>query len=482
MKQQTQKDKLTFRRRLTCSIRQSVTSVQSNMSTENILLEDLGLSLKDVEQIVKKHFCERGGKFHIMEVQVNRLSPKGILASHYIITVDLKEKKVRYEDASEGSDTDSCEEATCTFFVKCLPQIEFAIRYCQDLGVYLKECRLYQQLIPRLQDVGIGHTPWAAHCYIAEEGRLIVLENLNENGFIGLESREIDLEHLHVAMKVLARMHASSIALEMRTRQNIPDLYPGLLDENGYPETEGLRRRGVALMTQTILELSKLLPGYDDWDHNEIVEAFPGVINQIYELVKPSETLQNVFSQSDFWVNNILFKYDTQIQNVDGTTVSAVKQVPVDARLVDYQFSRYAPPAYDIAIMMYNATNSEFRKEHTQEVLESYYLALDEEISMYGFVLEDIIPRQAFEQSYETFKLAGLIENLMFNSVIFLPEDFWKEITVSSDTFEEYITKTHTKISLEAFDQYPMFKNKMEELLKEIIENYVLKPEWNQRL
>jgi len=454
------------------------------MTAELVSLEDLCLTMKDVETIVKKYFSERGGKFQVVDTQISRLEAmsKSLLATHYILTVDLKEKKVRYADMHGSSDTDSCEEAVCSFFVKALKQTEYGIKQSEDLETFHKECRVYHQLIPRLHDVGIGHKPWAAHCYFHDEDRAVVLENLCDQGYILSSFRELDVDHMKIAMKTLARMHASSLALEIRTRANIPELYPGLLDENGFPESDGYRRRGIKTMTRTVVELCKLIEGYDEWDKNEAIEAFPMVINRIYKLVKPSDRLQNVFNQSDCWANNILFKFDEEIQQVEGTEVSAVKRIPVDARLVDFQFSRYAPPVYDITILMYSAMDKQSRTNHKQEILEAYYSALEAEADDYGFVIGDYIPKVGFMKSYEEYKLAGLIENLLFNGITFLPLDFWNQSVVLTQEFEKFYTQTHTQICLDAFKNQPKYRERMLEILREIIDDYVLKPEWNQRL
>lgn len=443
-------------------------------------IESLNLSVKDVEQAVRKHHVDKGGgKFQVIDYEIKSLDaevPGGLLSSNSIINVKIREKRVTYTDLKDchgdSSSEGSHEELSCSFFVKCFPHDEFGVKYAQDLSIYRKERKLYEQLIPRLQDVGMGHDPWAPRCYHTKEDTVIILQNLQAEGFVKcrLSSSVLNFEHLSIALKTLARLHASSIAVEERTRSEIPKLYPHLLEENAYPEesSSGYRQAGVRVMTKTILELVKLLPGYDDWDINETLEAFPEVINRIYDLVKPSEKYRNVFTQADLWASNILFKYEGD--------------EPVDSRLVDFQFSRYAPPAFEIATLLTVSNTREFREKHEKELLDIYYAALDAELSLYGFVTEDLINRDDFLQSYEDYRVVGLIESLLFNQIIFLPIDFWTEMTLSSEKFEDFLLNRHTEICLEAYENNEFYRKKITELLQETIDLYVLKSEFDVRL
>lgn len=466
----------------------------------SVELEALNLTIKDLELTVKKHHLEKGGgKFQVIDYEIKSLGnevPGGLLSSNFIITVKIREKRVTYTDLKDcygdSSSESSTDELSCSFFIKCFPHDDFGVKYAQDLAIYRKERKLYEQLIPRLQDVGLGHEPWSPRCYHTKEDTVIILQDLQAEHFIPSRSTVLDFEHLAVALKTLARLHAASIAVEERTRcGELPKLYPHALDENAYPDngSNGYRQTGVRVMTKTILELVKLVPGYDDWDINEILEAFPEVINRIYELVKPSDKYRNVFNQADLWASNILFKYDDEIKrnHHDKESDDEVKELkvakhPVDCRLIDFQFSRYAPPAFEIATLLTASNTRDFREKHIRALLNIYYTALDSELSLYGFVTEDLIRREDFYQSYQDYRLAGLIESLLFNQIIFLPIDFWTELTLSSEKFEDFLLNRHTEICLEAFEKDEFYRTKITELLQETIDLYVLKSEFDARL
>lgn len=462
----------------------------------SVELEDLNLTLRDLELTVKKHHSEKGsGKFQVIDYEIKKFGvgvPGGILSSNFIITVKIREKHVTYTDLKDcygdSSSDSSSNELQCSFFIKCFPINDFGVKYAQDLAIYRKERKLYEQLIPRLQDVGLGHEPWSPRCYFTKEDTVIILQDLQAENFVPMLKSVLDFEHLSVALKTLARLHSASIAVEERTRSEIPKLYPHTLEENAYPDkgSNGYRQTGVRIMTNTILELVSILSEFDEWDKNEIREAFPGVINRIYELVKPSEIFRNVFNHADLWASNILFKYEEEIQDSlsENETMEEKKlnQHPIDARLIDFQFSRYAPPAYEIATFLIASNNREFRAEHTNSLLDIYFSALDSELSLYGFVTEDLIRREELQESYHHYYLAGLIENLLFNQIIFLPADFWTELTLSSEKFEDFLLKRHTEICLEAFEKDQFYRTKISELLHEIIELYVLKSEFDARL
>lgn len=388
----------------------------------------------------------------IKECDVRTLGdvPAGIMSSHFIINVKLK-------NVNESQSTWSC-------FIKRTPNDEFGIKYAEDLETFDKEGNIYQQLIPAMQDIARGKTPWTAVCYLTKGIEVIALENLNMHGFVpSISGRLLNMDHLSIVMHTLARMNANSFALEEQRGQSIPEIFPNLLRENGYPSNNppGYRQIGVQSMIRTVQNFVKMMSEknyvwYERYNTETIIEMIPAIMNELFELVKPSKKFRNVFNQSDLWVNNILFKY-----NIGH---------PIDCRLVDFQFSRYAPPAFDINTVLLTSTSRSFKEKYSKELLDKYYTFLADELRTYELVVEKFLTRSELDESYKVYRKAVLIEGLCFFQTIYLPEDIWTDLIRTPQTFEDFVLNKHSEICIKIYNTNNGYRNKITEIIQELLD------------
>ncbi|XP_063703197.1 uncharacterized protein LOC134832912 [Culicoides brevitarsis] len=420
-----------------------------------IQLQDLDLTLEDVKTMLRRHYELNGTKKcpKINEIVIRTLGdvPAGIMSSHFIITVTL-------EDVNENETTWSC-------FVKRTPKDDFGSKYAEDLETFDKEGNIYQKLIPALQEIAKGRTPWTAVCYLTKGIDLIALDNLTLQGFVpSISGRLLDFDHLSVVMKALARMNAASIALEVKHSKPLTEIFPNLLRENGYPTTNtpGYRQLGVQSFTKTVQHFVKLLSAegkvkYEKFSTEELVEMVPKIMQELFELVKPSTKFRNVFNQSDLWANNILFKYENN-------------EKVVDCRLVDFQFSRYAPPMYDICTLLLTSTPRKFKEDNVEALLDLYFASLTNEMSIFGLQAEQYLTRKELSDSFKVYNKAALIESLCFFQTIYLPEEKWSDLVKTPQTFEDFVLNKHTEICSKVFETHAGYRNKITEIIQELLD------------
>src|SRR5579863_6982627 len=67
-----------------------------------------------------------------------------------------------------------------------------------------------------------------------------------------------------------------------------------------------------------------------------------------------------VISHVDIWVSNMLFKYDSSTGK------------PTNAMLLDLQIVDETCPTHDLLYLMFESTDSQFRKNYTNEILNLY--------------------------------------------------------------------------------------------------------------
>lgn len=150
-------------------------------------------------------------------------------------------------------------------------------------------------------------------------------------------------------------------------------------------------------------------------------------------------------------------------------------KTPIACRLVDFQLSRYAPPALDVMTIICMTTTNEFRKNNNNNLMEIYYDALSKELDRNEFDVIDILPLETFQESCEYFTEAGLIETALFGHMILLPPDAITDITSSSEAYEEFIKTTKIGICMEVFETHDVYRYRMTEVISLLIDNYILK-------
>ncbi|XP_058453325.1 uncharacterized protein LOC131431555 isoform X3 [Malaya genurostris] len=437
----------------------------------------LGLTEEDVELIVKRYLQEKrdkyNAKFRVLSYHMKRISeePIGYLGDHYFLNVVLREKMVHYSEEDE----EYAEEEYLSFFMKILPEhVPKLAEYVREMGCFKKEIQLYTHLIPRLQDISIGTTPFAPRAYLTKNDTLIVSENLQAEGYRMVENNKglLDFAHLEVALKSLAKLHAASLVLEERTKQPITKLYSGHLNENAYIDDDTyVRKTNLENAIKVLCELIKRIDKYKNSDRLKfILEKFPQIIRKIYDFAKPSTVYRNVFNHGDLWNNNLMFKYE-ETANKSRTNSDAV---PVDVVLVDYQFSRLAPPAYDVMSLIMISTVSTYRDQYLEAWKNIYYDALTALLAQYcPLNAKEILPEAVFLQSCQEYHLAGLIESCMYFH--WPPKPDCYEMAADADWFEESRKpEIFVKAAINGFERYTDYRLRISDMIMQIVDGYVL--------
>lgn len=362
-----------------------------------------------------------------------------------------------------------------SFFLKTVPAASAAhAQYIADFGAFKKEVRVYKTMLPRLiEATGIEFAP---HCYLTKEFSLLAFEDLQTLGFrmATSEGGMLDQAHLLVTLEALASMHAASMIFEKEQNSQLDSLYPGFLAENSYPSDLNTRNGRVAWVAKTTRALSALIPDIPKYtNHPQITEIrrrFEQIISEIFEFSKPSKRFRNAFNHGDLWKNNILFKYAT-ISDGDQRNDT----LPVEAKLVDFQLARYAPPALDVMTICTMVTSSVFRQQHLNRLLAAYYSHLDGVLHRNGLSVAVELPRLEFEASCEYYRLAGLIESCCFSHLVLLPNETTQSIVGGgSEAFSEFMDGQRVAMCLAAFGRDDVYRSRMTDMISVLVDEFVL--------
>lgn len=415
------------------------------------------LTKEDVQCVCEKYIkskCSELSPITIVSYDCKTASelPIGFLASHYLLDVRVKSEKNRiYKNLR--------------FFIKTLPHhVGQHTKYIESFQAFQKETNLYELFIPAA--VSVSSIKWVADCYLTKSQEILVFEHLDNSGYrmSSCTGGRLDLDHLSVAMKALAVMHASWMVLEHRGDQTTQKMYAKGLYENAYPSTDGmpLRIAWVKNTINTLQELVKYIPKYSK-RHEEIVPEFAKQLQRMFEFCKPSKHYRNVFNHGDLWSNNIMYRYDEN------------ENTPIQALFVDFQLSRLAPPALDFMTLLTMVTDSTNRSEYFQKSFNAYYDQLEKELNTHNLNIRNELSFNEFMESCKHYKLAGLIESCFFQHLTLLQGDLSKHILNDSDNFEKFAFISRIEICLQAFRTDENYRHRISDYIEEIIDNFVLK-------
>ncbi|XP_035687588.1 uncharacterized protein LOC118423516 isoform X1 [Branchiostoma floridae] len=181
-----------------------------------------------------------------------------------------------------------------------------------------------------------------------------VMENLKAQGFsIKPKGQPLSREETMLTAGALAQLHGLSHRLELRSGVPLPEKYDWIMTHSDVSDVVD----AVTYQYQTNLKV--------------FAAAFPDQADLVARLEKlrppligPEDPRVRVLCHSDCWINNIMLKH--------------AGDVPIDARLVDWQMPRYLPPSSDLAFLLVCNTGWDVFHNHRDDILAHYHHKLQE--------------------------------------------------------------------------------------------------------
>lgn len=251
-----------------------------------------------------------------------------------------------------------------------------------EFGIFKTEEVVYTELLPYLEKFIAKHntssipysTPVPKFYSGSNEGDnvYICLEDVRPDGYVMPDKFQgLTLEETTLIMKKLAEFHAASYFLIRYEGQKV-------FDEN--ESFKRIRHSAWSVETPETREMGKKMFGGCVKSSLELIEKTDPELgkrlsentilndaNQVYDIMhKISADTDKLYFpciiHGDFWLNNILIKYD----NGDKTK-------PVDLKFIDFQMTRYSNIFVELNYFIMCSTTPEFRKNHLEQVLKVYY-------------------------------------------------------------------------------------------------------------
>ncbi|XP_017048410.1 uncharacterized protein LOC108093017 [Drosophila ficusphila] len=284
-------------------------------------------------------------------------------------------------------------EQNMLFIVKSIPRLD-SVEFIEDLQVYLKEKITYHEVLPRLELLMQCKRRFGPKLYqcIKQPENTLVFEDLGQMGFV-MASRELGLDEVHcqLVMERLAEFHATSMALA-KLDPHIFDAYAdGMLSPKGLAKDDGLLMQFFSGNGKELHALVSSWPGFERIA-GKIGEYLRNQRANLERSQAPQENEIKVLNHGDLWVNNMLFKYDTQ-------------QKPQDLILIDFQLSVWGSPGIDLNYFFYTSLTLEVLRHRRPHLLRSYHARLAETllsidlgipVPSYDQIVDEVRRREAY--------------------------------------------------------------------------------------
>uniref|UniRef100_A0A1Q3FKR9 Putative ecdysteroid kinase n=1 Tax=Culex tarsalis TaxID=7177 RepID=A0A1Q3FKR9_CULTA len=250
-----------------------------------------------------------------------------------------------------------------SYIVKGISTSEFTVKKLGEGGynVYEKEMDVYERIIPELsrlaKSLGERSELYPSTLTIDRDNNVIIFDDLKRKGFV-MGDRKVGLNRIELEMsfKLMAMMHASSLKLA--------EMQPTIFD--GY-STGMITRDTDAFYVFYYSTLDALVDEISTWESewhyysNKLRKLRPHFMEQgISVFEHKNEDDLRVLVHGDLWINNMMFKYDS-----DGTATDVV--------LLDFQFCCYTTPVVDLCFLFFCSANDELRQTYFEELMQSYY-------------------------------------------------------------------------------------------------------------
>ncbi|KAG8362512.1 uncharacterized LOC105273720 [Fopius arisanus] len=261
--------------------------------------------------------------------------------------------------------------------VKLPPPSAYLVQLFNSPATFSKELVFYRDVTPvflQLQkDNGIidAESTWLGPEYYG--GRLglksefdnqacIVLENLNYSGYKMIDRLEgLTRDQTEYAVKQLAKLHAITIATRIQKPKIFENVVMPALENAANDEAVSCV---MDMIKKAVSDLGNIPDAKADMDDVH------RTIERMMELEESMEKDDNWFTfvHSDFWGNNMMFKFKENSQEI------------VDMKIVDFQLGNYDYGVKDLIFFLISSPRIELAEAMFDDMVELYYQSFVESL------------------------------------------------------------------------------------------------------
>lgn len=311
------------------------------------------LPIQDLEALLRQTY---GPKFQINDIEWKPLTDPGENFGSVILAININ---------AEQND----KKRTLNVVGKLPPRSTYLLDLFDSPLTFKKELAFYSDVAPEFlklqKDSGIPQEELSVITPQFLAGRLglrdpqhfdeqavIILENLKHHDYTTQDRiAGLDKVHMDFAIRHLAKLHAMTICIKLKKPELFHQIVLPALD---YSFNEGAKNGVVDMVTKAHEDYKKIQEAKSYLDRIEKTIEHGFRVNVTPE--EPWATLVH----NDFWVNNMLFKYDES-----GKLISM--------KIVDFQLTTYDYGMNDLIFFLISSSRKDVIDDHLDDMIDLYY-------------------------------------------------------------------------------------------------------------
>uniref|UniRef100_A0A1I8PNA5 CHK kinase-like domain-containing protein n=1 Tax=Stomoxys calcitrans TaxID=35570 RepID=A0A1I8PNA5_STOCA len=316
--------------------------------------------------------------------------------------------------------------------IKSTP-ISTAIDFLDDMKVYLKEKVFYYTVLPVIENCAARKSRFGAKILhsMKKPVNTLVFEDLNVLGYT-LASRELGLDERHakLVLQRLAHFHSASVAVMEKDPELLLCFNSGILAKGAIQRDNSTFYGLIKSSCQALIDIAKTWNGYE-----QIAKKLELYIANLREnLLKMQEPIPGEFevlNHGDLWVNNFMFKYNSNCELMDLV-------------FVDYQMSILGSPAMDLNYFFYTSLPVHLLKSKREDFIKFYYAELNENLKQLKYrkipSYEELRAQVALRESF------GFFANHAIYPIISIDQTIAADSTFENFADRDFAKKKFTQI------------------------------------
>ncbi|KAJ9592865.1 hypothetical protein L9F63_015443 [Diploptera punctata] len=198
----------------------------------------------------------------------------------------------------------------------------------------------------------------------ADNSAILLLGNLKLSGYVvGDRKLGLDIKHMELAITALAQLHALSIALKLLKPQIFNETVIKACEKYvlGKMDNDEILNDWINSTVGYVKPLPECIPYLERIE--EDVHKYFNLKGKATE-PPPREPFATLV-HNDFWVNNIMFKYQKSSDNNSS--------IPVKVKIVDFQLTTYASPVRDLIFLLFTSSEEGLVEKHYDYLISLYH-------------------------------------------------------------------------------------------------------------
>ena len=267
---------------------------------------------------------------------------------------------------------------TKSIIAKAVPNTDLAEELKKGFNLYKTEMKMMSETLPLLYEelrAKLETERFFPQFYkLDSEKETIFMEDLKPEGYVLADKNlSLDLDHVLLVIKSLAKMHASGYLLLRKNPDYKNNYWDYFYNPNNTENANFMKKMVDGHMVYLLKYIDRWAISEEDKEKFRKLD----VLKLIMDGYARKDSSFNTILHGDCWLNNMMFKYENG--------------KPVSVKLLDFQVSNYNSIGLDLNYFLFTSAKEYVKLNHLDDVFKTYhdtFLSITGEIE--GFTVERV--------------------------------------------------------------------------------------------